>query len=335
MSKRLDEAEEAAAAWDARLRGARATFRDRQAFQSWLQQDDEHQAAHDRLQAALSVLRAQADLPELSALRDEARNSIRQSRRRQVASIVSAAAAAVLLLMLVIGPQTERGAEIAAWARGEAIYRTSPNERTKVTLADGSMVTLDSGTRLLAKLGKSRRDITLLAGRALFQVAKDRQRPFIVRAGDRTITALGTVFDVLLSPHELRVTLAEGTVAVRSVQPRLGLDQQVMKPHQQLIQALGSYASELRTVDTDKALSWADGQVFFENEPLASAVAEMNQYSQMKIIVDPAAADLRINGMFHTSNQAGFVEALQNALPVEVRSDDRNQIFVYKRSDAD
>lgn len=335
MSKRLDEAEEAAAAWDARLRGAKATFRDRQAFQSWLQQDGEHQAAHDRLQAALSVLRAQAELPELSALRDEARNSIRQSRRQQTLSIVLAAAAAVLLLMLVIVPQTERGAEIAAWVQGGAIYRTSPNERTKVTLADGSVVTLDSGTRLLAKLGKSRRDITLLAGRALFQVAKDRQRPFVVRAGDRSITALGTVFDVLLSPRELRVTLAEGTVAVRSVQPRSSLGQQVLKPHQQLVQTLGYHSSELRTIDTDKALSWADGQIFFENEPLASAVVEMNQYSQLKIIVDPSAANLRINGMFHTGNQAGFIEALRNTLPVEVHSGGDNQVFVSRRPDGE
>jgi transmembrane sensor len=332
MSMLPDGVEEAAAAWDARLRGAKATFRDRRAFHAWLQQDADHQIAHDRLQAALATLRAHAELPELSALRDEARNSVQESRRRRVASFVAVCAAAALLLVLGIVARTEPGAEIVARLQGDTIYATSPDERTRVTLADGSVVTLDSGTRLSARLGKSRRDVTLLAGRALFQVAKDRHRPFVVKAGDRTITALGTVFDVRLSSSELRVTLAEGSVAVRPVHPSRGSTQQILEPHQQLVEGVGTASAELRTIDTDRALSWADGQVFFEDEPLASAIDEMNQYSRMKIVVDPAVAGLRINGMFRTSNQAGFLDALQIALPVEVRHEPHGRIFVSRRS---
>src|SRR3546814_1310415 len=81
MSERR-KADEAAAAWDARLRGARASSRDRAAFQAWLKQDAEHEAAHDRLQAALSLLRANARLPELSALRSEEHTSELQSLMR-------------------------------------------------------------------------------------------------------------------------------------------------------------------------------------------------------------------------------------------------------------
>lgn len=334
MNRILDATEEAAAAWDARLRGAKATFGDRREFLAWLEEDAEHRAAHDRLQAALAALRSHAELSELSALRDEARNSVEASRRRRLASIIAGAVAAALLLMLAFTTQTERGAAIAAQLQGGTIYATSPDERTRVTLADGSVVTLDSATRLAVRLGKSRRDVTLLAGRALFEVAKDpqRQRPFIVKAGDRTITALGTVFDVRLSPGELRVTLAEGSVAVRSLQPRRGSAQQILKPHQQLVATVGAAPPELRSVDTDKALSWAEGQLFFENEPLASAVEEMNQYSHAKIVVDPAVAGLRINGMFRTSNQAGFVEALELTLPVRVQNDGHDRIFVSGRT---
>ncbi|OSZ68395.1 hypothetical protein CAP40_07355 [Sphingomonas sp. IBVSS2] len=331
MSKSLDKVEEAAATWDARLRGATATSSDRQAFQAWLQEDPLHRITHDRLQMALSELRTHARLPELSALRDEARNGVDAIRRRRLASIFAVAAAIVLIVMASIGAQTERGAEILARLQGGSVYVTSPNERTKVTLADGSVVTLDSGTRLSVLLGASRRDVTLLAGRALFQVAKDPRRPFVVKAGERTITALGTVFDVDLSKGELRVTLAEGSVAVRPVQFRRGSPQQILKPRQQLVATAGDALPKLRTVDTERAMSWAEGQVFFENEPLASAVEEMNEYSSRKIVVDPAVADLRINGMFRTSNQAGFLEALQVTLPVEVRNDGEGRIFVSKR----
>jgi transmembrane sensor len=327
--------EDAAAAWDARLRGGKATFQDRQAFHAWLQEDAEHRAAHDRLQAALAMLRLNAELPELSALRDEARNSVHESRRRRLVSVVALAVAAVLLVVLVTVTNTEIGADMTAMAQGETIYATSPNERTRVTLADGSVVTLDSGSRLSARLGMSRRDITLLAGRALFQVAKDRHRPFVVKAGDRTITALGTVFDVRLSPNELRVTLAEGSVVVRPVHPSRGSTQQVLKPNQQLVEVAGEAVPELRTIDMDKALSWADGQVFFEDEPLRSAVEEMNQYSNLKIMVDPAVANLRINGMFRIRNQNGFLDALEIALPVKVRRDEHGQVFVSRRAEPD
>jgi transmembrane sensor len=332
MSKRLDKVEEEAAAWDARLRGAKSTFRDRRAYQLWLGELPLHQESHDRLQAMLSALRSNAALPELSALRDEARNGVEESRRRRI-SFAAIAAAVILAVMVVLGAETETGTELTAQIRGGTVYATSLDERTKVTLADGSVVTLDAGTRVSVLLGKARRDITLLAGRALFQVAKDRNRPFVVKAGDRTITALGTVFDVRLSAKELRVTLAEGRVAVRPVQYHRGSAEQIMKPHQQLVEAVGAASTELRTVDAEKAISWADGQVFFEDEPLSRAAAEMNEFSRLKIVVDPAVADLRINGMFRTSNQAGFIEALQVTLPVEVRNDGDGRIIISRRPD--
>jgi len=327
MSERR-KADEAAAAWDARLRGARASARDRAAFQAWLKQDAEHEAAHDRLQAALSLLRANARLPELSALRDEARGSVRASRRRRLVLAVSAGLAACLLLMLA-GLRTERSIEVAALLQGDKVYVTSPDERAKVTLADGSVVTLDSDTRMLARIGGKRRDITLLAGRALFDVAKDPQRPFVVKAGNRTITALGTLFDVDVSPTELRVTLAEGVVAVRPARSGAGPAQQILKPRQQLVATAGAAAPKLRTVDTDKILGWADGRVFFDNERLASAIEDMNHYSSRKITVDPAVADLRINGMFRTDNRTGFLDALEMTLPVAVRTDSQGGIHIF------
>lgn len=329
----IDDIEASAAAWDARLRRASATDRERVAFLAWLRAAPEHQAAHDRLQAALGVLRAQSDLPELSALRDEARIVVRGSRRRRITAALSALAA-TLLLIVGAGLRTDRGAEISAVLQGGRIYRTALNERSRVILADGSAVTLDSGTRLSARLRKSRRDITLLSGRALFRVAKDPQRPFIVRAGDRTVTALGTVFDVRLAQGKVRVILVEGSVAVR--QTRAGrVPAQVMVPKQQLVETAQAAPLALRTVDTDKALSWVDGQVFFDNETLASAATEMNQYSRLKIVIDPAVAGMRINGMFRTGNQTGFAGALQTTLPVDVRTDDQGRILVSRRGERD
>lgn len=330
MSKHSDEAEEVAAAWDARLRGAQATFDDRRAFEAWLNEDAEHESAHVRLQAALSTLRAHVDLPELSALRDEARHAVRANRRRKFAGGFALAAAAAAMVVLFQSIETGRSPEIAAAAPNVVSYVTEPDQRADVTLGDGSVVTLDFGTTIEARLEKSRRNITLLAGHALFRVAKDHSRPFIVKAGDRTITALGTVFDVSVSPREVRVTLAEGKVAVRSLRSGRGATPQILKPNQQFVAPAGAGVPQLRIVDTRRELSWSDS-LFFEDEPLGEAIKQVNLLEQTQIVVDPEVRDLRINGMFHTGNTAGFVAALEMALPVTAKDDGNGRIVVYRR----
>ncbi|HVF95520.1 MAG TPA: FecR domain-containing protein [Sphingomonas sp.] len=333
MSWLVKDADEAAAAWDAQLRGTKTSFRNHHAFQTWLQQDPEHQRAHDRLQAAIRMLRMNADLPELSALRDEARNSVEASKRRRWASVFAVAAAlAIVFLLAIATPRTAPGAAILARLHGEQLYATTRDERTRIELADGSVVTLDADTRIAVRLGAARREIKLQNGRALFKVAKDPRRPFVVRAGERTITALGTLFDVSLSPRELRVTLAEGSVAVKPLASGRGTPPQILKPQQQLVAFAGATKPTLRTVDVDNALGWADRQIFFEDEPLASAIDEMNRYAGSKIVIDPSVADLRINGMFRMSNQQGFVDALKIALPVDVRRDSQGRLLVSRRA---
>lgn len=327
----LQDIEAAAAAWDARLRaGTGDRDRDREAFLAWLAESPDHQMIHDRLQGGLLALRAQADVPELSALREEAHNRTRSLGRRRMITGLSAMAASLLLVFGLALP-TERGAEVSAMVHGATIYRTALNERTRVILADGSEVTLDSDTRIAANFKGQNREITLLAGRALFRVEKDPSRPFIVTAGDRTVTALGTVFDVALDQGNLSVTLAEGRVAVQSTRAAPG-PARIMKPNEQLVSATGRPSVIVQTVDTDRVLGWVDGQIYFDNQTVTAAVHEMNQYSRLKIVIDPAVADMRINGMFRAGNQNGFAAALKATLPVDVRTNDRGQILVLKHA---
>ncbi|MEN2786922.1 FecR family protein [Sphingomonas qilianensis] len=327
MTDPIDAAETGAAQWDAKLRGARTSPHDRQAFAAWLDTHPENRAAHGRLQSALATLRAHADQDLLSALREEARGNVQRAARRRFALLV-ASAAAVLLLCIGITMRFDRGVATAEGPVTETMLATAATQRTKVTLADRSVITLDAGTQLTVRLGATRREVKLLSGRALFEVAKDPQRPFIVMAKGRTITALGTRFDVSLSSRELRVTLAEGAVAVRPARQRAGIEQQILKPRQQFIERIGAAGPTLRFIDADRALSWTAGKVYFEDEPLAIAVEEMNRNASVEIVVDPTAANLRINGMFRTSNQTGFLEALELTLPVEVRRDYRGRIRV-------
>ncbi len=94
------------------------------------------------------------------------------------------------------------------------LYSTDIGERRSITLADGSTVDLNARSKLRIEFSSAERRVELLDGQALFQVAKDKQRPFIVHSGDATVRAVGTQFDVYRKDSGTTITVLEGRVAV-------------------------------------------------------------------------------------------------------------------------
>lgn len=346
MSERpLHEVEEEAAGWDARLRSPGAGDADRTGFRAWLEEDAAHAETFDRLQMALTALRDHAAHPELRALRDQGRAAAneakaRRARRRLGIGLIAAGIGAATLVTTIQltgaliplhrGPAATPRA--SAPPLGSKLYQTALNERSTLSLEDGSSITLDSGTRLAARFQPGRREIVLLDGQALFHVAKDPGRPFVVRAGGRTVTALGTVFDVRLDKGRVRVALLEGSVAVRPIGTTRSSDTtEVLRPHQEFVES--ARGPVVRAVDVEKATSWTEGRIYLQDQPLSQAVDEMNRYAHHPIVLtDPALAGLRVNGMFRTDNQTGFVAALQATLPIDARTDDQGRILLVRRA---
>lgn len=139
-------------------------------------------------------------------LRDSQATTLEKHPRRR---FLAAAAAIVLSIGAV------------AWWNAEQhpLYATDVGERRSITLADGSTVDLNARSRLRIDFSKNERRVELLAGQALFQVAKDSTRPFIVASGTATVRAVGTQFDVYRKDSGTTVTVLEGRVAVYSTTP--------------------------------------------------------------------------------------------------------------------
>jgi transmembrane sensor len=129
-----------------------------------------------------------------------------RARHRRYGSL---AASSCALVLLIVG---------ALWLRSEhyPTYSTDIGERRSITLADGSTVDLNARSRIQIEFSGAERHVELLDGQALFQVAKDKNRPFIVRSGDATVRAVGTQFDVYRKENGTTVTVLEGRVAVYS-----------------------------------------------------------------------------------------------------------------------
>jgi transmembrane sensor len=340
----MDRIADEAGYWDARLRAPDCTDADRARFAQWRDGAASHRAAFERLQMLIATLRGEAGRADVRGLRDAAVARVRRRQRRRTwsvaASIAFLVAGAAIWTMLPEGKRWDPVHAFAALAQPDR-YATGIGQRSSVTLRDGSTVELNTRTQLEVRFSDTRRSVKLVEGQALFHVAKNPQRPFVVHAGDREIVAVGTEFDVRLDADSVRVTLLEGRVEVERSGP-VSSRPQTLDPGQQLVAELASVAGKaagtstlaasaekrraaqhgeavVRTVDVGKFTSWREGRVFFEDLPLGEAVAEMNRYSAIQIKVDDSAlSHLHVNGMFRAGEQEAFVAALQDYFLISV-----------------
>jgi transmembrane sensor len=220
---------------------------------------------------------------------------------------------------------------------------TDVGEQRTLTLEDGTRVYLNTNSRAVVHYDKELRQVNLEKGEALFEVAKRPKWPFVVTAGDRQVTALGTAFIVRRDEKSLAVTLMEGKVTVSPVKfvstgvpERQGggdstLPQRTPDPDATAIftlspgQRLTLASSAPPKVDRpplERVTAWQRGQVAFDNTPLADAVAEMNRYSTVRLLVeDPSAAAIRVSGIFRAGDSADFAQAVAKTYRLQVRNE--------------
>lgn len=207
-------------------------------------------------------------------------------------------------------------------------YRTGVGELQTVVLRDGTRLSLNTDTRVQVELGSAQRTVSIEGGEALFEVARDARRPFVVRAAASEVVALGTVFTVRLaagSPDSgatLAVTLIEGQVSLR---PAVGGHADEVAPAQpvlmspgervRLVKAAGRAARTTQQLDRprlEQVMAWQRSEAVFDDTSLADAVAEMNRYSRTTIVlVGKAATDgRRISGQYRAGDNTGFAQAV-------------------------
>ncbi len=317
--------QQAAAYWDARLRNPNCRDEERAAFRRWIAEDPLHAEVYEQLQRSVSALRSAAHRPEIRALRDSA------LARRHDVTLRTAALAAVLLLAAVtlpvglglLGGSPGAREPAAADQLFAEDYSTAIGQRSGITLEDGSVVTLNTDSRIQVSYSDDERLIKLLRGQALFEVAHDADRPFAVLAGDQRVVALGTTFDVRLNDRDVEVVLVEGKVEIVDVQgTRQASAKLVQLESGERLVARAAAPPVITRIDTGKATSWREGHVSFEDAPLIQAIAEMNRYSKIQIQAnDPELAEYRVNGVFRSGQQARFVEALEAYFPVVAERD--------------
>lgn len=313
-----------AARWYSRVRSGAMSAPDEKAFEAWLEADPQHRAAYDAIDLAWGALGLVRDHPRVMAMRETLppepnRLLARPLVRRAVAACAAAviAGAGLSTAWLVWRPSDELANQA---------FRTGVGQKATINLPDGTEVTLNTGTVLRTRADPDRRLVYLDEGQAFFRVAHDKAHPFIVHAAGRTVTAIGTAFDVRVDHGKFSVTLVEGKVRVEQPMAAAKASQapagpQAAKPRS--IQSTDMVAgSELiaaadqqwtiAPTDIVKATSWVHDQLIFEREPLSQVVDEMNRYSVRKIVIaDARVGRTLVSGNFRPGDVESFARALE------------------------
>lgn len=331
--------QEQAARWVARRQLGLMTPADEAAFKAW-RADPANTAAFDDAARAVEDVGEFAFASEIRRMREAALAAKSSTRSAPSAWRVAAAA---LIALLAVGvwlslshesshsptsiaqrPTHETPESPTTATSGFRRYSTGVGEQRDIRLDDGSMVVLNTASVLEVAYTKERRDLRLVQGQASFHVVKNNDWPFVVSAGDRRVTAVGTAFDVRLDGERVKVVLVEGRVMVEPIKRRglarviPALEREHLEPGQQLIGSPEAVLS-IGAADIERATSWQHGQVIFRDDTLQGAVAEMNRYSSTQLVIDdPRIAALKISGVFRTAQPENFVAALTAYYPIAV-----------------
>jgi transmembrane sensor len=237
------------------------------------------------------------------------------TRARAVAprQLLTAVAAALFLAVVA-------GVSWRVWFHQGTLYRTVVGSVEAVPMNDGSTITLNTDSGVRVAISDKERRVDLEKGEAFFEVAKDPKRPFVVRAGNERIVAVGTKFSVWRQADDVRVIVTEGRVRVEHVGAHRQTQAAFISAGSVAVAGLaGVLVRDKGLSDVEEHLSWRQGFVIFHETPLSDAVAEFNRYNTRQIVIDDSAlASIRVGGNFRSNNADGFVRLLAEAFPIRV-----------------
>jgi transmembrane sensor len=297
-----------AAEWFLRLDDPQVSLEETLEWQRWMQADARHAQAFVRMEEAGKVLR-EMKRPEIGQAPLTLALSPRwgeRGGRLALAASVAAVATGVL------------------WYLNDApgVVQTAVGENRSLRLEDGSRITLGGGTQLRVSFDDQSRHIELSHGEAFFVVAREAARPFTVNAGDATVRAVGTEFNVRRGRDRVVVAVVEGRVMVEPVASPAGgaarREPLRLDAGQQTTIDAAGMAAPARLANPDTATAWRSGRLIFRGEPLRHVVEDVNRYAAKPVMLgDAALGDFRFTGTVLNDNVGGWIASLESVFGLE------------------
>ncbi|AOF93562.1 FecR family protein [Sinorhizobium sp. RAC02] len=293
MANKETDLRSVALEWFVRMQSGETTQAERLAHARWLAEADEHRLEYRKLEGLWA---------DFDAIPRPVIDPVDRGRRRFLVGTGAGLAAGL--------------AGVAAWQGGYlgsfSDFSTGTGEQRTIRLADGSQVTLDADSAINVGFDERARRIHLLQGRAFFDVAADKARPFSVEASKGVATALGTRFSVHRRETSVTVDVEESTVSV--VAP----DASTVVLNAPETLSYGQHGvARVGTIDTEVAAAWRHGKLIFEDQPLGQVIEDVNRYRRGSIrIYGEGLQALRVSGIFDMANPDGVLDTITRTLPI-------------------
>ncbi len=317
----LQDVPDTAEAWLARLLSPDCSASDHAAFEDWLARSPRNALAYAEVERIHQLAGALAADPSLQQATPQPAVHIPTSRRGRTWQRPLAWAAALVLavsggLWFLADSRTSTPSE----------YATETGKQRSVALPDGSVLILDTNTRVQVSYERSQRHVALLQGRIQASVAHDRNRPFVVASGIGRVRALGTVFQVDRQGEGTLVALLEGRVIVSTEGDGPGHAIELRPLQQAGYGADGRLGSPI-PVESEAAESWTQGRLVFKEERLADLITAFNRYSHDQLVLSRRElGDIRVSGVFNADDQSALLAALHQGWGLQAQPIGGNRI---------
>jgi transmembrane sensor len=330
MDRPSDFLRDEAAAWFAAMRGPAAADR-KMEFDAWMAASPSHRAAYARISEIYNLGKGLEfdHEPAIAANRRQ---------RRQLSVLAAALCLGIISVAAFVwkplhpGPSTDAARSMAVAAKASNTMQTSIGEIRRIKLADGSILTLDTGSIVRADFTDSARTLHLERGQARFEVAHEA-RPFMVMAGALSVTAHGTVFDVsAISDGRFAVHLLRGSVEVTQRDRAEGqriLTTKMLSPGQ-AAETGSTGLSLLKQFPTNPAGNdWPSLLRQFDRIEVGELIQEANRYSRVKIRAPaPEVAAMRASGTFRINDPQRLASNLALLLDLRARNEPDGTISI-------
>ena len=257
-----------------------------------------------------------------------------ERRRRRVPGLAVAASVLVAPVWFAM-PSVDPGE--AGDTATAAVYETAIGEQSTVSLSDGTVIVLNTDSRMQVRYSQGSRVIELERGEINVTVARDP-----VRAEANVIQAVGTVFNVEISSGQIvEVIVIEGVVLVGIQDAAADTPEALLSPESATRMTsgsrvvLGESGGQVERIETDEIevkLSWTDGSIVFRGESLEDAMTEVGRYTEVEFVfLDEHSRQKRVAGRFKAGDVESLLAQLQNNFGISYQRIGDDKVLLSSR----
>jgi transmembrane sensor len=319
---------------------------ERQTFVAWVNQKNEHHSALHKYSPSIKMSKILRDFNGLFPLEEKHSNKSKKifTRLSLAASVIffSILTSEFFLNNSLSSFFQETSTEIVY---GE--FSTKTNEQKEFELPDGSLVLLNTNSLLTISFSEDHRQLNLVKGEALFDVAKDKSRPFSVTSGQQSFTALGTIFNVQKNDsNHLELIVTEGRVLIADSNESLSnlarkIANTVLQPKRNNIIIAGEKATIIDKIQLPKnkitpqtlsqELAWQNGMLIFDGESLTTALDEISRYTDVKFAIEGQdLAEIKVAGYFKVGDVETLLDSISFNFDLKYTKTDHNNVLITK-----